>query len=115
MEAYDALLQGRFEYQKRGQGDHKSITNAIELFQTAILLDSNYADAYAELGRALTANNDYGVSTNYERQVKLARLVINKALTLDPNNYLAILTSGIIKFHYDADFESAETDFLRAI
>lgn len=114
-EAYNALLQGRFEFQKRWQGDNSSVTNAIELFQTAILLDSNYANAYAELGRALISNNDFGLASNYKRQVKLARLTINKALTLDPNNYIAILTSAIIKYKYDADFKSAETDFLRAI
>ena len=115
MEAYNNVLQGRFEYQKRWQGDNSSITTAIELFQTAILLDSNYANAYAELGRALTSNNDFGLASNYKRQVKLARLAINKALTLDPENYIAILTSAIIKYKYDADFKSAETDFLRAI
>lgn len=115
MEAYNALLQGRFEFQKRWQGDNSSVTNAIELFQTAILLDSNYANTYAELGRALISNNDFGLASNYKRQVKLARLTINKALTLDPNNYIAILTSAIIKYKYDADFKSAETDFLRAI
>jgi len=115
MEAYNALLQGRFEYQKRHIGNYGSLLSAIEFYRIAVMLDPSYADAYAELGRALAVSNSFGLAHNFERQVKLARLATNKALSLAPDNYQALLSSAIIKFLYEGDFASAEDDFLRAI
>ena len=47
--AYDFYLQARGHLQRRAKGD---IDEAIQMFQTAIALDSKYALAYAGLGEA---------------------------------------------------------------
>ena len=114
MKAYETLLQGRFELQKRS-ADANSILDAIDIFRLATALDTNYADAYAALGRALSLSINFGVHNNFERQVNLARLAVDRALTIEPANFEAILSSALIKFQFEAEFESAEKDFLRAI
>jgi TolB-like protein/Flp pilus assembly protein TadD len=114
MEAYEALLQGRFEFQKRSINGG-AVLDAIEFFWIATALDPNYAIAFAELGRALALSINYGVANNFERQVRLARLATDRALAIEPENFEAILSSAVIKFQFEAEFESAEKDFLHAI
>jgi TolB-like protein len=48
-DAYNLVLKGRFFYARGTTGD---VRKAIELYQQAIRLDSTYAQAWADLGRA---------------------------------------------------------------
>jgi serine/threonine protein kinase/class 3 adenylate cyclase len=79
-EAYDAYLHGKF---------HSSITDevnnqaAIEMLERAVHLDTNFALAYAELGRAYA--NRLSVLHPAEKELELkAKTAIDMALSLNP-------------------------------
>jgi tetratricopeptide (TPR) repeat protein len=85
VEAYNALLQGNFYFNRRTAEDTRK---AIGYYEEAIRLDPRYALAYAKLSRAAVnlATNDAGLATK-EREEALAkaRASAQSALDLDPN------------------------------
>ncbi|WOH38009.1 FlgO family outer membrane protein [Thalassotalea fonticola] len=110
IEAYSTYLQGKFEYAKR-YNNPQALFKAINLFKQAIILDENYANAYASLGRTYALLMNYGLMVDLKKQKKLAREATNKALSLDRKNIEALLASAIIKFQFEGDFVGAKQDF----
>jgi serine/threonine protein kinase/Tfp pilus assembly protein PilF len=110
-EAYNLFLKGLYFWNKRTEDD---IKKAIDYYEQAIELDSNYALAYARLA------DSYGLLPFYtsvlpEEAFEKARSAAKKALDIDETLAEAHSALGFIKMYYDWDWEAAETELKRAV
>jgi TolB-like protein/Flp pilus assembly protein TadD len=115
VEAYNALLQGNFYYNRRTADDFRK---AIGYYEEAIRLDPRYALAYAKL-EAAAANlaTGYGGLATKEREeaTAKARASAKSALELDPNLADAHLAQGAVLRDFDFNFAAAEVELRRAL
>lgn len=93
LEAYNLFLEGRSLVLKRGK---KNLDKALELFKRAVALDSNYAEAYAEIGNCyylLATFVEAGYSIydllDYDETLIKTNLFLDKALKINPNTFRA--------------------------
>jgi len=110
-EAYRLYLQGMYLVEKMGFDNAK---RSIELFDEALLLDPNYAQAWAGKARAHCYFSHVGGNSPDEQYTK-AKPAIERAFALDPNLPEAHAVLGVIKIDYDWNFADGEKQFLRAI
>ena len=112
-EAYEAYLKGRYFWNKR-TGD--SLKTAVDYFNQAIAKDPNYAPAYTGLADAYALLGDwqYAVLTPKEAFPK-AKAAAIKALELDSTLSEAHNSLAFCFDAFDWDFESAGSEFRRAI
>jgi len=110
-EAYRLYLQGRFYWNKR---EEKDLRNAIDYFNRAIALDTNYAPAYVGLADSYALLSGFGF-TDPTEAVSRAREYANKALSIDQTLAEPHATLGLTRFQYDYDFAGAESEYKRAI
>ena len=110
-EAYAAYLQGRYFWNKRNAAGLKT---AVEYFQRAIKIDSNYALAYAGLADCYIRLNEFGVPMAQE-SVPRGKAAVLKALEIDDALAEAHATLGFIKFRHDWDFAGADHEFRRSL
>jgi TolB-like protein/class 3 adenylate cyclase len=106
--AYEYVLRGRdfFAHATRDDNDESS-----ELFQRAIDLDPNYADAYAALGGSHYEAVVSGWSQFREQELEEAEALARKALALDPATTRAYrLLADIHLFRKRYDLAAAELD-----
>lgn len=111
-EAYDALLKGRFLWNR---GDPATSKKALAYFQQAVAIDPNYADAWAALGNCYT---ELATARSGQDPAELrpkAHEAIAKALELDPDLADAHSAFGYLTMWYDWDWTGAEREFRRAI
>jgi serine/threonine-protein kinase len=109
MEAYDLYLKGRFFWEQRGEGLHKG----LELFERAIELDPDFAQAYAGAADAYGLLSSYGDMQPREGLPK-ARSAAERAMELDEG--LAEVHSAVASVSWASwDWRRAEQEFLRAI
>jgi serine/threonine protein kinase/Tfp pilus assembly protein PilF len=110
LEAYDFYLRGRFFWNRRTE---ESLLKAIEYFEKAIKLDSNFALAYSGLADAYSVLPGYSNYPDAET-MPIAKEAAQKALALDDNLAEAHASLGQV-YSGAEDYESAEKEFLRAI
>jgi eukaryotic-like serine/threonine-protein kinase len=110
-EAYRLYLQGMYLVEKESLADAK---RAVELFDQALSLDSNYAKAWAGKARAHCSVAHWGGSSPVAEFAK-AKPALERALALDANLPEAYGVLGVIRTDYDWNFAQAEKHFLRAI
>jgi len=110
-EAYNLYLRGRWFWNKWTADD---IKKAMSYFREAISKDSTYALAYAGLADAYGTLSFYGPMRPEEAYPVAKRLVL-KALSLDPELPEAHTVLAYIKAYWDWDWEGSERDFRRAI
>ena len=112
-EAYEAYLKGRYFWNKR-TGDN--LKTAVDYFNQAIAKDPNYAPAYTGLADAYALLGDwqYAVLTPKEAFPK-AKAAAIKALELDSTLSEAHNSLAFCFDAFDWDFESAGSEFRRAI
>ncbi len=110
-QAYDSYLKGRYFWNKRTR---QGFQQAIEYFQEAIAIDSNYARAYAGLADSYTLLRGYSESPEAESMSK-ARAAALKAIELDDRLAEAHTSLALIGETFDFDWEKAEKEFRRAI
>jgi len=110
IEAYKLFLQGRQEADKRNS---ESITKSIELYEKAITLDPNYAEAYAEIANSVYLGTYYSGRNPKEASV-LAREYLNKAEEIN-NKISRIYTVKGLIFNIERQYEEAEKAFETAI
>ncbi len=93
LDAYNAMLQGRFYATRRNRADHQK---AVDYYEQAISLDPNYAMAYARLANAQQWFVDW-IASGEERKTVTPRALANaqKALALDPQSAVAMGVLGI--------------------
>jgi TolB-like protein/lipoprotein NlpI len=110
-DAYEMYLRGRF-YQT--QDTPEGFGNSIKLYQQAIAIDPNFAEAYAGLGDAnvLLFNFGFGEANN---TIPAARQAVDRALQLDPDLSNAYTSRALIEFLIDHDWPRAEKSLQKAI
>ena len=110
-EAYRLYLQGRFYWNKR---EEKDLRKAMDYFNQAIALDSNYALAYAGLADSYAILSSYGFMPVSEADPKTLEFA-RRALSLDDT--LAEPHAAIARqlAQHDYDFAGAEDEFKRAM
>ena len=110
-EAYDHYLRGRHFWQQRSLA---AFDSAIDYYNRAILLDPEYARAYAGLAETYVLLPEYGGPAISE-VLHLAKAATERALSLDPDLAEAYAASGYLKAVFEWDRDSAEQDLLKAI
>jgi TolB-like protein/DNA-binding winged helix-turn-helix (wHTH) protein/Tfp pilus assembly protein PilF len=111
LEAYGLYLKGRNAWNKR-TGD--ALLQAIDYFNKAIQIDSNYGDAYAGLADCYNMLVVYGRLEPKEGFPK-AKEAATKALEIDESNAEAHSSMAFIKFRWDWDRAATEREFQTAI
>lgn len=107
--AYAKFQEGRLHLEGQHPGDPAA---ALESFEAATKLDSRFAAAYA--GKADAEFYLYWESGSHN-DIARARLAIDKALELDPNNAYARTILCRIRATYDWDLAEAERECRRAV
>lgn len=110
--AYELYVRGRYFWNMRTKNGYE---RAIEHFNQAIALDSNYADAYAGLADAYAL---LACVTPFDRRperMRLAKEYARRALSLDETMAQPHATLGFIGWHYDWDWDASDREFKRAI
>jgi eukaryotic-like serine/threonine-protein kinase len=110
-QAHELYLRGRFFYEKRGEAN---LRKALEYFQSAIGLDSNYALAYSGLADtySLFVGFSFQPAGEYFPRAREAAL---RALALDSTLAEAHTSLGFIALLYDWDRATAQREFDRAL
>jgi len=111
LEAYGLYLKGRNAWNKR-TGD--ALLQAIDYFNQAIAIDSNYGAAYAGLADCYNMLVVYGRLQPKEGFPK-AKEAATKALEIDENSAEAHSSMAFIKFRWDWDRTATEREFQEAI
>ena len=99
--AYEYVLRGREAFSQETRDDNDE---ASELFQRAIDLDPNYADAYAALGGSHYMAVVSGWSEFREEELQRAEALALKAIALDPATtraYSVLAQIQLYRKHYD--------------
>ena len=113
-EAHDLYLKGRFVWAQRGSSGAAALRRAIEYFEQAIALDSNYAQAWSGLADArsmLAAFGDAPSTTAFPQ----AKLAAQRALLLDSTLADPYTSLGIISLFGDWDLPAARQALNRAL
>jgi TolB-like protein/Flp pilus assembly protein TadD len=103
-EAYNYYLRGR-DYFKRFKGE-KDYLIAIQMFEEAINLDSDFALAYAELSKAHT-DLYYMYYDRSQERLRKAKKAVDKALQIDPDLPEVNLALGYYYYHGEFDLDRA--------
>jgi TolB-like protein/Tfp pilus assembly protein PilF len=113
LEAYNALLQGRFYYLRGAEADTR---RAIEFFAQATQLDPRYALAWSELSIAWTVfSGDFLEGAAAQEANAKAREAADRALALSPNLAVAHIARGDLLQNIDFDWHGAEAEYRRAL
>lgn len=110
-DAYNLYLLGRFHWNKRTED---GFIKAIDYFNQAIALDSNYAEAYAGLADSYSLLANYGY-WQAEDALPQAREAARKALSLDDAQAEAHASLGLIHMIQEKDYAAAETELQKAL
>ncbi len=103
--AYDLFMRGR---QQEGIFTEDSFDKAQRFYEQAVVLDPEYAEAWARLAQIHALNGQFGWVENIESADQLAFDLINKAVGLNPDSayirygYSRILARDSIGRHDDA-------------
>jgi tetratricopeptide (TPR) repeat protein len=108
-QAYEALVKGRFFFNKPGQDN---TDKATEHFEQAVAADPNYALAWSYLANAYGFSGGKDLDRK-ERHAK-RRMAAMKAVELAPNLAEAHFASGQVKFS-DWEWAEAEREFRLSI
>lgn len=111
LEAYTLCIKGRrLRFNTLRAEDFRE---AIECFEKALDIDSEYAAAWAELAGA---HIEYWFWCDApEESVEAARLAADRAVALDPNLAEGYVSQALVKWAADKDLVAAESLFLRAL
>ena len=113
IEAYSLYLRGRQSLMKRSESD---LLDAIRFFDVVIMLDPDFADAYAAKAMAHTLVAAYG--SNWKSNVEglaTSKQAIDRALEINPDNSEALLARGITMLFLGRDWSAAKAALERAL
>jgi len=110
IEAYQYFLKGRSFADNRSKD---GINTSIELYKKAIDMDSNYAEAYAEIANSYKLLGYYNYLSQ-EETTKTAMEFIEKALEINPNTVRAYTTLANI-YVDEKKWDKAKESFEKAI
>ena len=109
LEAYEFYLQAR-NYLRNAEGE-PALANAVALFEKAIAIDVDYAEAYAGLCDSHLLGYEWIPSTDLFEQAERA---CHRALTLDANASGVYTALGNL-YRHSGQYHKAEQNFERAI
>jgi serine/threonine protein kinase/Tfp pilus assembly protein PilF len=113
LEAYNALLQGRFYFSRITEADFRK---SIEFYTQATELDPRYALAWSWVSRAWTAlSSDYLEGAAAQEAYAKARAAADRALALAPDLAAAHLARGDLLEYADFDWRGSEAEYRRAL
>jgi TolB-like protein/Tfp pilus assembly protein PilF len=113
LEAYNALLQGRFYIWHQTEVD---VRKAIESYTQATQLDPRYALAWSRLAGAWTElGAEYLEGAPAEEAYARARAAADRALALSPELAAAHVARGYLLLNADFDWRGAEAEYRRAM
>lgn len=110
IEAYKLFLEGRSEADKRNS---ESIARSIALYKEAVVLDPNYAEAYAEIANSIFLETYYSGRKPTEAS-ELANDYLEKAVSISDKISRIYSVKGFIK-NIEGKHEEAEEAFKKAI
>jgi TolB-like protein/Tfp pilus assembly protein PilF len=114
LEAYNALLQGRFYYLS-GRGS-ASLSKAIDFYTQATQLDPTYARAWSEMSISRTLlSGDALEGAQAQAVYAKARQEADRALELSPDLAAAHIARGYVLYTADFDWHGAEAEYRRAV
>jgi TolB-like protein len=109
--AHEAFLEGLYAQNQRTK---PAFERAIESFNRAIVIEPQYAMAYAELSRTYSLATVVGLGPPTEMMIN-ARNAAIRAIQIDDSVAAAHTTLGFIHAHFEFDWPAAEREFLRGI
>ncbi|HKQ80178.1 MAG TPA: protein kinase [Blastocatellia bacterium] len=109
--AYDAYLHGRYFWNKRSK---EGFEKAIEYYNQAIAMDSNYALAYAGLADCYLSMTTYGMAPTEEGFSKTKESA-KKALAIDDTLAEAYTSLAHLTWLHEWNWAEGERMFKRAI
>jgi TolB-like protein/tetratricopeptide (TPR) repeat protein len=109
IEAYQLFLKGRSVADVRSESD---LQKSIDLFQQAIDLDPNYADAYAEMAYSYILLIYEHIK--YDDVIEKINALIEKALEINPNTVRAYMVKANLAGR-DGSWEEAKINFEKAL
>jgi TolB-like protein/Tfp pilus assembly protein PilF len=113
LEAYSALLQGRFFHLRNTEAD---LRKAIEFYTQALDLDPRYALAWSWLSQSWTSLSvEFLDSAPAQQASAKAREAANRALALSPDLAAAHVARAALLQLVDLDWHGAETEYRRAV
>jgi len=113
LEAYNALLQGRFYFSRHTEADNRK---AIEYYMQAIELEPRFALAWSGLSRAWTAlRAEFLQGAPAREAYEKARAAGDRALALAPDLAAAHVARADLLRRVDFDWRGAEAEFRRAL
>lgn len=103
--AYDLYLLAKQRIYDRTEA---SLKMAVKLLEEAVSIDANYAPSFAQLGIAnlFLAERNYGTVPNMQA-ARIAKINLDKALQLAPQNAEALAGIGLYFMHGELDHEKA--------
>ena len=110
LEAYEAYLRGRFYWDKGTRNDYG---RAVQQLERAIVLDPEYARAYACLAEILCESTIYFGGP--EEQPGRAKAHALRAIELDPGHGDAHAILGYVRFWFDWEWSEALEALERAV
>ncbi|MBL8206357.1 MAG: protein kinase, partial [Blastocatellia bacterium] len=110
-EAYQLYLKGRFQF---GKYTEAGWGKAIEYFEQALALESDYAPAYAGIAEACSSLWYFGYDARPEVIAK-ERAAIARALEIDAELADAWRSQALLQLLIDWDFSAAEQSLARAL
>ncbi len=110
-EAYQLYLMGRYFW---GKFNEDGLKKSIDYFNQAIVIDRNYALAYAGLASAYNVQGALGIVPPAETWPK-AKWAAEKAVELDDKLAKSHQVLGTVKLMYEWDWSGAERELTRAI
>jgi len=110
-EAYQLYLKGRFQF---GKYTEAGWGKAIEYFEQALALESDYAPAYAGIAEACSSLWYFGYDARPE-VIARERAAIARALEIEAELADAWRSKAQLQFFIDWDFSAAEQSLARAL
>jgi len=107
----EAYLRGRYFWNQRNE---EGLRKAIRTFETAIQQDPEYAQLYSGLADSLTLLSFYEIVPSFQA-MPAARRAALKAIDLDPSSAEAHASLGDVLFHFDRDWQGADSEYRRSI
>jgi tetratricopeptide (TPR) repeat protein len=113
LEAQDAYLRGRYEWNKRGP---QSLLRARVLFKEALDRDPNYALAWVGLADTEYSLSQWGNDVVSPREgMPRAKAAAQRALELDDGLAEAHTSLAMVRWAYDWNWPAAEQEYKRAL
>ncbi|NQU85528.1 MAG: tetratricopeptide repeat protein [Mariniphaga sp.] len=109
-EAYELFLKGSYFFKK----GYETRIKAMEYFQKAVELDTDYAEAHSYIGETYLHFAGLEILSTADAYSK-ARTAVQKAISIDELNPRAHKVLAYIHLFYDWDWEAAISEYNKAI